>query len=165
MPRPPLPRPPLSRPHASLAEITMASLAETSMTLSTASRYLWIFELSNLSRCLTMTMESPVYYLPVYARLPCRTSISWPICLCLSYRTLHLPAMECATPQSCRVVLPFWSCLDLIVVVLVVACVPCFEPAEGSYLIRTLRSRDSSRHGRDAECNSAPHFLVDFIAL
>ena len=38
-----------------------------------------------------------------------------------------------------------------------------FEPAEGSYLVRTLRLRDSSRHGRDAECNSTPHFLVDFI--
>ena len=40
-----------------------------------------------------------------------------------------------------------------------------FEPAEGSYLIRTLRSQDPSRYGRDAECNSTPHFLVDFIAL
>ena len=40
-----------------------------------------------------------------------------------------------------------------------------FEPAEGSYLVWTLRSRDPSRHDRDAECNSTPHFLVDFIAL
>ena len=37
-----------------------------------------------------------------------------------------------------------------------------FKPAEGSYLVRTLRSRDPSRHDRDAECNSTPRFLVDF---
>ena len=38
-----------------------------------------------------------------------------------------------------------------------------FEPAEGSYLVRTLRSWDPSRRDRDVECNSTPHFLVDFI--
>ena len=38
-----------------------------------------------------------------------------------------------------------------------------FDLAEGSYLVRTLRSRDPSRHDRDAECNSTPRFLVDFI--
>ena len=38
-----------------------------------------------------------------------------------------------------------------------------FEPAEGSYLIWTLRSRDPSRHDRDAECDSTPRLLVDFI--
>ena len=38
-----------------------------------------------------------------------------------------------------------------------------FELAEGSYLVRTLRSWDPSRHDRDAECNSTPRFLVDFI--
>ena len=38
-----------------------------------------------------------------------------------------------------------------------------FEPAEGSYLVQTLRSRDLSRRDRDAECNSTPRFLVDFI--
>ena len=37
-----------------------------------------------------------------------------------------------------------------------------FEPAEGSYLIRTLRSQDPSRHDRDAECDSTPHLLVGF---
>ena len=58
----------------------------------------------------------------------------------------------------CRVV---WSCL---IAVLLPMC-RAFEPAEGSYLIWTLRSWDLSRHGRDAECNSTPHFLVDFIAL
>ena len=38
-----------------------------------------------------------------------------------------------------------------------------FELAEGSYPVRTLRSRDPSRRDRDAECNSTPRFLVDFI--
>ena len=56
----------------------------------------------------------------------------------------------------CRVV---WSCL---IAVLLPVC-RAFELAKGSYLIRTLRSRDSSRHGCDAECNSTPRFLVDFI--
>ena len=58
----------------------------------------------------------------------------------------------------CRVV---WSCL---IAVLLPVC-RAFEPAEGSYLIRMLRSRDLSRHGRDAECNSTPRSLVDFIIL
>jgi hypothetical protein len=40
-----------------------------------------------------------------------------------------------------------------------------FEPAEGSYLIRTLQSWDPSHHDRDAECNSFPRILVDFIVL
>ena len=38
-----------------------------------------------------------------------------------------------------------------------------FEPAEGSYPVRKLRSRDPSHRDRDAKCNSTPHFLVDFI--
>ena len=38
-----------------------------------------------------------------------------------------------------------------------------FKPAEGSYLVRMIRSRDPSRHDRDAECNSTHRFLVDFI--
>ena len=38
-----------------------------------------------------------------------------------------------------------------------------FELAEGSYLVRMLRSRDPSRHDRDAECDSTPRLLVDFI--
>ena len=37
-----------------------------------------------------------------------------------------------------------------------------FEPAEGSYLIRTLRLRDPSRHDRGAKCDSTPRLLVDF---
>ena len=56
----------------------------------------------------------------------------------------------------CRVV---WSCL---IAVLLPVC-RAFKQAEGSYLIRTLRSWDLSRHGRDAECNLTPRFLVDFI--
>ena len=58
----------------------------------------------------------------------------------------------------CRVV---WSCL---IAVLLPMC-RAFEPAEGSYLVQTLRSRDPSCHGRYAECNSTPHSLVDFIIL
>jgi len=38
-----------------------------------------------------------------------------------------------------------------------------FEPAEGSYLVRTLRSWDPSRHDRYAECDSTPRLLVYFI--
>ena len=38
-----------------------------------------------------------------------------------------------------------------------------FELAEGSYLVRKLRSRDPSRHDHDVECNLTPRFLVDFI--
>ena len=33
-----------------------------------------------------------------------------------------------------------------------------FELTEGSYLVRTLRSWDPSRHDHDAECNSTPRF-------
>ena len=34
-----------------------------------------------------------------------------------------------------------------------------FEPGEGSYLVQMLRSRDPSRHDRNAECNSTPRFF------
>ena len=73
--------------------------------------------------------------------------------------------MECATPQSCRVVassVVFGSYRWLLVLLPVCRA---FEPAEGSYLIRMLRSWDLSRHGCDAECNSTPRSLVDFIIL
>jgi hypothetical protein len=40
-----------------------------------------------------------------------------------------------------------------------------FEPAKGSYLVRMLRSRDPSHHDCDAECNSFPRILVDFVVL
>jgi len=62
--------------------------------------------------------------------------------------------------SSCCV---FRSCLVLIAMLLPVR--RAFEPAEGSYLVRTLRSRDPSRHDREAECNSTPRPLVDFIIL
>ena len=56
----------------------------------------------------------------------------------------------------CRVV---WSCL---IAVLLPVC-RAFEPAEGSYPVRTLRPRDPFRHDRDAKCNSTRRFLVGFI--
>ena len=124
------------------------------MTLSTMSRNLWTMNPSRMSyrdhgkphlasfRIRISTLLGPI--LTIYLSMTVLQDLSitqlWNVLL------HHL----------CRVV---WSCL---IAVLLPVC-RAFEPAEGSYLIQTLRSRDLSRHGRDAECNSTPRFLADFI--
>ena len=66
----------------------------------------------------------------------------------------------CNHVKSLRLLVVFGSYRWLLVMLPVCRA---FEPAERSYLIRTLRSWDPSRHDRDAECNLTPRFLVDFI--
>ena len=107
---------------ASLAETTMASLAETTMTLSTASRTLWAMNPSRMSyrdhgkphlasfRIRISTLLGPILM----------TYLSMTV---LQEFTYH-PAMECATPQSCRVAMSFGHVWFLSLVVGVVACVP-----------------------------------------
>ena len=85
--------------------------------------------------------------------------------LCLSESTYAMPL--CRFPHGygdvllhsrvklLRLSVMFGSYRWLLVLLLVCRA---FELAEGSYLVRTLRSRDLSRHDLDTECNSTPRF-------
>ena len=84
--------------------------------------------------------------------------------ICLSYRNSSITQLWNVLLRSrvelLRLSVVFGSYRWLLVLLPVCRS---FEPTDGSYLIRTLRSWDSSHHGRDVECNSTPRFLVDFI--
>ena len=141
----------------------MDSLAETTMTPSTASRTLWTMNPSRMSyrdhgkphlaffRIRISTLLGPILmtYLSMTALQDLSITQLWNVLLRSRVELLRLSVM-------------FGSYRWLLVLLPVCRA---FEPAEGSYLIRTLRSRDLSRHGRDAECNSTPRSLVDFIIL
>ena len=139
----------------------MASLAETTMTPSTTSRNLWTMNPSRMSyrdhgephlasfRIRISTLLGPILmtYLSMTVLQDLSITQLWNVLLCSHVELLHLSVM-------------FGSYRWLLVLLPVCRA---FEPAEGSYLVRTLRSWDPSRHDRDAKCNSTPRFLVDFI--
>ena len=130
----------------------MASLAETTMTPPTTSRMSYRDHgkphLASF-RIRISTLLGPI--LTTYLSMTILQDLSitqlWNVLLCSHVELLRLSVV-------------FGSYRWLLV--LLPVC-QAFEPAEGSYLVRTLRSRDPSRHDRDAECNSTPRFLVDFI--
>ena len=86
--------------------------------------------------------------------------------ICLSYRNSPITQLWNVLPRShvelLHLSVVFGSYRWLLVLLLVCRA---FKLAEGSYLVRTLRSRDPSRRDRDAECNSTPRSLIDFIIL
>ena len=146
---------------ASLAKTTMASLAETTMTPFTASHTLWAMNPSRMSyRDLGK---------PHLASFRIRISILLgPILMtCLSMTVLQdlsitqlWNVLLCSRVELLRLSVMFGSYHCLLVLLPVCRA---FKPAEGSYPVRTLRSRDPSRRDRDAECNSTRRFVVGFI--
>ena len=131
------------------------------MSPSTANRNLWTM---NPSRMSYRDHRKPPSSIFPYAYVISVMLRSYNPSICLPYRNSSITklwnVLLCSRVELMRLSVVFGSYRWLLVLLPVCRA---FEPAEGSYLMRTLRSRDSSRHGRDAECNSTPRFLVDFI--
>ena len=128
---------------ASLAETTMASLAETTITPSTASRTLWTM---NPSRMTYRDHGKP--HLASF-RIRISTSLGPILTTCLSMTVLqdlsitqlwNVLLRSCVELSRLSVVFGSYRCL----LVLLPVC-RAFELAEGLYLVRTLRPWDPSR--------------------
>ena len=131
------------------------------MSPSTANRNLWTM---NPSRMTYRDHGKPPSSIFPYAYVISDMLRPYNPSICLSYRNSPITQLWNVLLRS-RVKLLHLSVMFGSYRWLLVLLPVCraFEPAEGSYLVRMLRSRDPSHHDRDAECDSTPRLLVDFI--